>query len=56
MAAERGPERAIAQTLQRIMNSEPSPWAVTLFLWSLAAFAVTIAVALITLAVQALAG
>jgi hypothetical protein len=47
-------KRPIAAVLRRVLDDEPSPWAVTLFLWSLAAFAVATGTALVSLLVEAL--
>ena len=55
MHAEPRPKRAIALALRQVLNDEPSPWAVTLFLWSLALFLIATGAAAVTLLLETVA-
>jgi hypothetical protein len=53
--AEPRPKRPIAGALRQLLNDEPSPWAVTLFLWSLGLFLAATGAAGVTLLLETLA-
>jgi hypothetical protein len=52
--AQSRPKRPIAAVLRQVLDDEPSPWAVTLFLWSLATFGAATGMVLVTLLIEAL--